>query len=177
MVRAISALLISSILVATGAYAEVIDRQPSGFAVRESRFIAAPATKVWAALVAPAGWWSSDHTFSHDARNLTLSPRPGGFWQETLPSGGGARHMVVVLVDPPSVLRLEGALGPLQAMGVVGHLTFRLTPQADGTSVTETYDAGGHAPGGLDKLADPVDAVLDEQLGRLKAHVESADVH
>ena len=83
MVRAITVLLMSGVLVAVGAHAEVIDRQPGGFTVRESRVIAAPVAKVWAALIAPAGWWSSDHTFSHDARNLTLSPKPGGSWQET----------------------------------------------------------------------------------------------
>jgi hypothetical protein len=55
---------------------------------------------------------------------------------------------------------------------VVGHLTFKLAPQSAGTAITETYDVGGHAQGGLDKLAGPVDAVLDEALGRLKAHVE-----
>jgi hypothetical protein len=56
---------------------------------------------------------------------------------------------------------------------VAGHLTFKLTAQAGGTLVTETYDVGGHAPGGLDKLAGPVNEVLDEQLGRLKTRVET----
>jgi uncharacterized protein YndB with AHSA1/START domain len=173
MGRTAAVLLLTSALTAGAARAEIIDSQPGGFTVRESRVIAAPPAAVWAALIAPAGWWDSQHTFSQDARNLTLSPRPGGFWQEALPSGGGARHMVVVLVDPPSVLRLEGGLGPLQALGVAGHLTFKLAAQAGGTLVTETYDVGGHAPGGLDKLAGPVNEVLDEQLGRLKSRVET----
>jgi uncharacterized protein YndB with AHSA1/START domain len=173
MMRASTVLLLTSVVVVGAARAEVIDSQPSGFTVRETRVIAAPPATVWAALVAPAGWWSSDHTFSHDARNLTLSPKVGGFWEESLPSGGGVRHLVVVLVDPPSTLRLEGALGPLQALGVAGHLTFKLAPEGGGTSVTATYDAGGHAAGGMDKLVGPVDGVLDAQLGRLKARVET----
>lgn len=173
MGRTATVLLLTSTIIAGAARAGVIESQPTGFTVRESRVIAAAAATVWAALVAPAAWWSSDHTFSRDARNLTLSPKPGGFWQETLPSGGGVRHMVVVLVDPPSTLRLEGALGPLQALGVAGHLMFKLTPQAAATLVTETYDVGGHAPGGLDKLAGPVNEVLDEQLGRLKSYAET----
>ncbi len=173
MIRLAAVSFLTFVLVAGAARAAVIDSQPGGFTVRESRIVAAPASKVWAVLVAPASWWDPNHTFSRDARNLTLSPRPGGFWQESLPSGGGARHMVVVFVDPPTTLRLEGALGPLQAFGVVGHLTFKLTPQDGGTSVTATYDAGGHAPGGLDKLASPVNEVLDEQLGRLKARAEA----
>jgi uncharacterized protein YndB with AHSA1/START domain len=171
--RAGAVLLLISVLIVGMARAEVLDSQPGGFTVRESRVIAASPAAVWAALVAPSGWWSSEHTFSRDARNLTLSPKVGGFWEESLPSGGGVRHMVVVMADPPSTLRLEGALGPLQALGVAGHLTFKLTPQGGGTAVTATYDAGGHAMGGLDKLAAPVDGVLDAQLGRLKTRVEA----
>lgn len=173
MVRVTAASLFACLLVNGAARAEVVDSQSGGFTVRESRVVAAPPAKVWAVLVEPASWWSSDHTFSGDARNLTLSAKPGGFWQEALPKGGGVRHMVVVFADPPSALRLEGALGPLQALGVAGHLTFKLGAQGGGTVVTETYDVGGHAPGGLDKLAGPVNEVLDEQLGRLKARAET----
>jgi uncharacterized protein YndB with AHSA1/START domain len=177
MNRVTAASVLACLLIAGAARPEVIDSQPSGFTVREGRVIAAPLAKVWAVLVAPASWWDSNHTFSRDARNLTLSPKPGGFWQESLPSGGGARHLVVVFVDPPTTLRLEGALGPLQADGAAGHLTFKLTPQDGGTSITLTYDVGGHAPGGLDKLAALVDGVLDEQLGRLKARAEAGGAH
>jgi len=173
MIRVTAVSFLTCLLIAGAARPEVIDSQPGGFAVRESRVVAAPPARVWAVLVAPGSWWSSDHTFSRDARNLTLSPKPGGFWLEALPGGGGARHMVVVYVDPPTTLRLEGALGPLQAFGATGHLTFKLIPQDGATAITETYDVGGHAPGGLDKLAAPVNEVLDEQLGRLKARAEA----
>ena len=83
------------------------------------------------------------------------------------------RHLQVINVQPGRQLRLEGALGPLQAFGVTGHLTLDLKGVLGGTNVTQTYDAGGHAPGGLDQLAAPVDRVLGEQLGRLKRFVES----
>ena len=159
--------------VAGGARAEVLDSQTGGFTVRESQVVNAPIRTVWDALVRPAAWWSSSHTFSHDARNLSLVAKPGGFWLETLPGGGGVRHLVVVYVDPPSTLRLEGALGPLQAFGVAGHLTFALKDQGGGTLITETYDVGGHAPGGLDKISAVVDHVLGEQLDRLKTLSET----
>jgi uncharacterized protein YndB with AHSA1/START domain len=168
--------LIAGTALAVGACAEVVDSQASGFTVRQSRVVAAPARTLWAALIRPGAWWSSNHTFSHDAHNLSLEAKPGGGWFETLPSGGGVRHLVVVNIDPPTLLRLEGALGPLQGLGVTGHLTFSLKAQGEATLITETYDAGGHAPGGLDKLADPVDRVLSEQLERLKTFVETGAV-
>ena len=129
---------------------------------------------MWATLLRPALWWSPAHTYSKDSANLTLEPRAGGDWIETLPGGGGVRHMAVVFVQPMKLLRLEGALGPLQDLGVTGHLTFTLAPEANGVRVTLLYDAGGHAQGGLgDRLAAPVDHVLDEQLGRLEAAAET----
>jgi len=166
-------LLVLSLAAMGAARAEVVDSQPGGFTTRQTALVNAPIAAVWAALIRPADWWSSDHTFSHEARNLVLEPRIGGDWRETLPNGGGARHLVVVYVAPPNALRLEGALGPLQSLGVTGHLTFTLKTQGDGTLVTQTYDVGGHAPGGLVSLADPVDHVLGEQLSRLKTLVET----
>ena len=35
-----------------------------------------------------------------------------------------------------------------------------------------TYAVGGYAPGGLEKLADLVDAVMAHQVGLLKQHME-----
>jgi uncharacterized protein YndB with AHSA1/START domain len=168
-------MVLTALAVAASARAEVLDSQAGGFTVRETRIIAAAPARVWAALIRPASWWSSDHTFSHDAANLTLEPTVGGAWLERLPSGGGVRHLTVVYVDPPSTLRLEGALGPMQAMGVTGHLTFALKPQGEVTLVTTTYDAGGHAPGpgGLGALSAVVDRVLGEQADRLKTYAES----
>ena len=81
--------------------------------------------------------------------------------------------MVVVYTDPPSALRLEGALGPLQAMGGGGHMTVTLKPRGAATNVTMTYDFSGHTPGGLKPMAPAVDGVLSEQLSRLKASVET----
>ena len=70
-----------------------------------------PAARVWSALIQPGQWWSSVHTFSHDAHNLTLDPRAGGCWCEALPSGGGVRHMAVVYVAPGQTLRVGVSIG------------------------------------------------------------------
>jgi hypothetical protein len=156
------------------ARAEIVDAQPNGFLVQESALVQASPAKVWQVLLVPARWWSSPHTFSGDARNLHLDARVGGDWTETLPSGGGVRHMTVVFIDPPSLLRMEGALGPMQDFGAAGHLTIRLKAEAGGTRVDFAYDLGGHSPHGLDKIAPAVDHVLGEQITGLKAAAEAS---
>jgi hypothetical protein len=160
-------------LLAGAARAEVTDRSDAGFEVRQVATIAAPQAKVYAALLKPSLWWNSAHSFSGDAKNLTLDPATGCFC-ETLPKGGIVRHMTVVYADGASQLRLEGALGPLQFTGASGHLGFALKEAAGQTTLTLTYDVGGYAKGGLaEKWAAPVDQVLGEQVTRLKRYAET----
>ena len=155
-----------------GARADVVDSQSNGFTVSHKVSIAAPPAKVWAALGQVGAWWDGEHSFSGDSRNLSLDLKPGGMFAEALSNGGAVRHMVVVYADPGKRLRMEGGLGPLQAYGVSGSLTFTLSAEGSGTVLVETYDVGGHAPGGLDKLAGVVDGVLTHQVDRLAAYAE-----
>ena len=157
------------------ARAEVVDVQPGGFEVRHSVEIAAPPAKVWAALGQVGAWWNSSHSWSGDAKNLSIDLKPGGCWCEALPkTGGGAWHMTVVFVDPGKTVRMAGALGPLSLSGADGHMIWMLAEKAPGaTTLTWTYDVGGYYKGGLDKLAGPVDGVLGEQAARLKKYVET----
>jgi uncharacterized protein YndB with AHSA1/START domain len=159
--------------IAGAARAEVVEADAGGFTVREKVDIAASPQVVWAALGHPGDWWSSEHTYSQDAHNLSVRLETGGCWCEALPGGGAVRHMVVVNVQPERTLRLVGALGPLQALGVAGAMTFTLKGEGGHTALTWTYDVGGHAVGGLDKLAGPVDGVLNEQAHRLEAYAEA----
>lgn len=78
-------------------------------------------------------------------------------------------HAEVVLVQPRTLLRLSGALGPLQELGAAGALSFALAKVQGGTEVTLTYRVGGFSPDGLDKLAPIVDRVLGDQLKRYAA--------
>lgn len=146
-----------------GARAEVVDAQPNGFEVRQTIQIAAPTDKVYKALTQPGRWWSSAHTFSGDASHLSLEPRAGGCFCEALPDGGSAAHLRVIMTQPGQTLRLEGALGPLQTLGVTGHLTWALAAKAGGTELTQTYDVGGYAKGGFGGWAPPVDRVLGDR--------------
>ena len=160
-------------LAAGAARGEVVEAAPGGFQVKETAEIAAPAAKVWVALAQVGGWWNSEHTWSQDAKNLSLDLKPGGCWCETLPGGGGAHHMSVIFVSTGKSVILEGTLGPLMFSGASGHLVWSLAEKDGHTTLTQTYYVGGYFQGGLDKLAPDVDEVLTEQLGRLKAYVET----
>lgn len=158
-------------LLAGAARAEVTDRSAAGFEVTETATIAAPRAKVWKALMQPGRWWSSQHSWSGDAKNLSIDP--GGCFCERLPKGA-VRHMMIAYADGTSQLRLFGALGPLQFTGASGHLGVVLKTAGAATDVVLTYDVGGYAKGGLaERFAAPADQVLGEQLGRFKKYVET----
>lgn len=147
---------------------------PTGFLVRHTATIGAPPARVYDALVRQVGsWWSSDHTFSGDARNLSIDARPGGCFCEKLKEGGGLEHMRVIYAAPGGLLRMSGALGPLQASGVAGSLTWSLAATPVGTTIELSYSVGGFLAGGFEKIAPAVSAVLEEQLRRFKRFVET----
>lgn len=166
-------------LVASRAPAEVSDVGPAGFTVTESADVAASPQRVYDAIIAPARWWNPEHTYSHDAANLSLDARPGGCWCETLPGGGSVQHLVVVAALPGKLLRLRGALGPLQQMALDGAMTFAPGTAANATHLSLTYTAGGHSRTGFAELSKAVDGVLDEQIARLKRLVDTGtpDTH
>jgi Polyketide cyclase / dehydrase and lipid transport len=154
------------------AAADVVSVGANGFEIRETAHTAASSDKVYAALLLPAHWWSSDHTFSGSAANLVLDAHAGGCWCETLPGGGSVEHLRVVFVSPGKTLRLRGALGPFQGLAVDGVMTWSVKSVADGTDVTFTYSIGGYAKDGFDELSKMTDRVLGEQMERFKKSVD-----
>jgi uncharacterized protein YndB with AHSA1/START domain len=164
--------------IAAGAsQAEVANVAPNGFAVKHSMTIQASPENVYEALVGKVGsWWNPEHTFSNDSKNLSIDARPGGCFCEKLGNGGGVEHMRVVFAWPGRMLRMTGGLGPLQGSGIVGSMTWQLAAAkgaAGATSLEFSYGAGGYMAGGFDKIAPAVDAVLGEQLARLKSFIET----
>jgi uncharacterized protein YndB with AHSA1/START domain len=153
---------------------EVIESTAAGFLVRNTAGINAPPATVYAALTdGVGGWWDPAHTLSHDARNLSVDAKPGGCFCERLPDGGGVQHMSVVYASPGKLLRLTGAIGPLQEAALAGTMTWNLLQAGGGTTVELIYTVGGFRAGGFRDMPTVVDVVLRGQLARLKAFVET----
>lgn len=168
----VPALVLAAALSAGQAAAE----SPGGFSGKHETVIAAPPGEVYRALVEDVGkWWNPAHTYSGDSANLSIDARPGGCFCEMLAGGGGVEHLRVVHAAPGAMLRLSGGLGPLQAHGVAGSMTWTLEDMEGGTAVELTYVVGGFMDGGLERVGGPVGAVIGEQLGRLKQYVETGD--
>lgn len=154
--------------------AAVVESAANGFAIVQTVRIAAPPDKVYDALVRPALWWSSGHTFSRSAANLSLEARAGGCFCEALPNGGSVRHAEIVYADPGSALRLRGPLGPFQGQGVDSAITFTLKAAgAGGTELEMENIVGGFMKGGFGAWPGRADAMLAEQIARLKAFLEA----
>ncbi len=155
-------------------FAEVVDSAETGFTVKNMIVVKTDSGNVFRSLVKDIDqWWSPDHTFSGKSENLRIDAKAGGCFCEKLDGGGSVRHMEVVFVKPGKMLRMTGALGPLQSLGVSGSMTFLLYSTSEGTAVELTYSVGGYVPGGLQNWASPVDQVLILQLTRLKNFIEA----
>jgi len=155
------------------AFAEVADSSTNGFTVKTSLTIQASPDGVYRRLVHNVGdWWSPQHTFSGDARNLTIDEKPMGCFCETLPGQGAVRHMEVLRFVQGKTLVLSGAIGPLQPLAAAATMTIQLSPGDTGTTVEVTYAVAGYLPEGMNNWAAPVDSVITDQFTRLKNYVE-----
>lgn len=155
--------------------ADVVDRSPAGFTIKTNVAVSASPQRIYQDLLNPGAWWDKAHTYSGDAKNMTLVAQPGGCFCEKW-AGGALEHGRVVNVSPNRMVRIATALGPLQELAVTGTMTWSIeaAKQGSGSTLTMTYAVGGYAPGGLDKLADVVDSVLKGQVQLLKAYAEKA---
>lgn len=155
------------------AFAEVVDAAKNGFTVRHSVVVDAGRAATYGVAVDNfAEWWSAAHSFTGVADNLYVTAKPFGCFCEKLGEDGGVIHMTVTFVNPGTMLRLTGGLGPLGLLGVDGNMTWEFDDAAaGGTRVTITYAVGGYMAEGLDSVAPAVDGVITEQLERLRARI------
>lgn len=166
---------------ANGAQAEVTNTADNGFTVQHQTVISGDTASVWKAMIAPSRYWNGDHSWTGNAENFYLVPQAGGCFCELIrttsddnikSSEGSVQHMRVIFAHNEKMLRLSGALGPLQGEAVTGMLTMLLQPQEDRTAVRFTYKVGGYMEFPVDQIAPAVDGVIGEQLTRLAALFE-----
>lgn len=163
-------------LAAAPAAAEVTRSSEIGFVSRNEVVVSATPKEVWLALISPASWWDKAHTWSGDAKNLTLTPQAGGCFCETIPEvdepgrftlQGSVEHMRVVQAYPEAALRMIGSLGPLQSEPVTGVLTIVLSKHEKGTRIVWEYNVGGSMRYEVPVISKAVDGVMATQLAAL----------
>ena len=174
--RLLHALGAFALLSAMPVAAEVTQSGEGGFVSRNEVVVSASPKEVWLALISPAGWWTSEHTWSGDAASLTLTPQAGGCFCEKIPEvdepgrftlEGSVEHMRVIQAYPERALRMVGALGPLQSEPVNGVLTIAISEVEAGTRIVWEYNVGGQMRYEVPVIARAVDAVMGIQLASL----------
>ena len=172
---------------------DVVEVRDDGFvSAFEVEIKAAPEPTFDALWKDVAKWWDPAHTYTGDAENMeffelgglfedlsSLVPADDSDQSESKPRSlfdfsvsPFALHMDIDMVQPPTALRLRGAMGPLQTLAVMGSMTFDLEATEDGTRLRYRYVVNGPR---LREWAEPVDRVMGGQLQRLRRYVESGD--
>lgn len=167
---------LASLACSVSASAEVTRATDDSFVSRHEVVVKASPKEVWLALISPATWWTSEHTWSGNSKNLTLVPQAGGCFCETIPEvdepgrftlEGSVEHMRVVQAYPESALRMVGNLGPLQSEPVTGVLTVAISKVGKGTRIVWEYNVGGPMRYEVPVISKAVDGVMGAQLAAL----------
>lgn len=159
-------------------HAEVKSTTDTGFNIVHLAEVAADPDTIWKRLIAPKSYWSKAHSWSGSSEGFYIDAQAGGcfceLFQEKGADGktkttGSVEHMRVIFAQPGKVLRMQGALGPLQSEAVLGTLTVAIEPLAEGkrSKLSFSYVVGGHMRYKIADIAPAVDKVLGEQFKSL----------
>jgi hypothetical protein len=162
------------------AYAEVKTTSDTGFNIVHITEVAVAPDVVWKRLVAPKEWWSKAHSWSGASDGFYIDAQAGGCFCELFQqkgvdgktkSTGSVEHMRVIFAQPGKVLRMQGALGPLQSEAMLGTLTVAMVATKDGkgTKLSFSYVVGGYMRYKVAEIAPAVDKMLGEQFKNLIA--------
>jgi hypothetical protein len=180
--------ILAAILAAcsTPAYAEIKAADQNGFNVVHKATVNATPQEIWKRLLAPKDWWSEAHSWSGTSDGFTLDAQANGcfceLFQETQKDGklktvGSVEHMRVIFALPGKVLRMQGALGPLQAEAVIGTFTVAIEPvkeDENNSIVSFSYVVGGYMRYKVSDIAPAMDKVIGEQFaGLIKSFVKT----
>lgn len=156
-------------LIATAAPAEVIEKDADHFVLRYSVALETTPEDIYAAVGKVGQWWDSAHTYSGDARNLTLPLEFGACFCEALKDGAPFEHGRVVQADPNLGVLLAAPLGPLKGKTTKADWSIGWTDGNRGYELIMTYVVRGP---GVGAFAEPVDGVMQTQFGRLAHFIE-----
>lgn len=156
------------------ANAEVKATSDSGFNIVHIASVAATPDAIWKRLLAPKDYWNKAHSWSGSSAGFYIDAQANGCFCELfqekgadgkLKTVGSVEHMRVIFAQPGKVLRMQGALGPLQSEAMIGTLTVAMEPAKDGktTKVSFSYVVGGYMRYKVPEIAPAVDKVLGEQ--------------
>ena len=165
-------------LIAAPAHAEIKSQSEIGFVVGHTSEVLAKPDEVWKRLLVPKEWWNPAHSWSGKTDGFYIDAQAGGCFCELLQDKaadgsvkprGSVEHMRVLFTDPGKVLRMTGALGPLQSEAMQGTLTVAMEPLKDGagTKISLSYVVGGYMRYKVAEIAPAVDAMLGDQFQRL----------
>ena len=159
---------------ASPAFAEVKSASETGFNIIHIATVDAAPEEIWKRLLAPKDYWNKAHSWSGSSAGFYIDAQANGcfceLFQEPDANGklktvGSVEHMRVIFAQPGKVLRMQGALGPLQSEAVIGTLTVAIDPNkyGVGTKVSFSYVVGGYMRYKVSEIAPAVDKVLGEQ--------------
>lgn len=167
-------------LIPAPAIAEVRNADDNGFVIFHTAEISTSPEAIWQRLIVPKDWWQKEHSWSGSSEGFYIEPKAGGCFCETflekqengdVKNTGSVEHMRVIFAQAGKVLRMQGALGPLQSEAVTGTFTVAMAPQPGGKSskISFSYVVGGYMryKGGV--IAPAVDKVLAAQFASLIA--------
>lgn len=184
-VKPVSALLgLAALVCGAPVAAELTRTTDDSFVSRHEVVVEATPKQVWLALISPADWWTDEHTWSGESANLSLMPKAGGCFCETIPERdepgrftleGSVEHMRVVQAYPEIALRMVGNLGPLQSEPVTGVLTIAISTVDNGTRIVWEYNVGGPMRYEVPVIAKAVDGVMGAQLAALAKPLKVVD--
>jgi hypothetical protein len=168
------------------AHAEIKAADQNGFNVVHKATVNATPEVIWKRLLTPKDWWSEAHSWSGTSAGFTLNAQANGCFCELfqekqldgkLKTVGSVEHMRVIFALPGKVLRMQGALGPLQAEAVTGTFTVAIEPVKDDESnsiVSFSYVVGGYMRYKVSDIAPVMDKVIGEQFaGLIKPFVKT----
>lgn len=156
-------------LAASPASAEVVERSADHFVLRYDVALEASPADFIDALEHIGEWWNPAHTWSGDARNLSLALDPGTCFCEALPDDATFEHGWVSEYDPDTGLLLEAPLGPLKGRTTGADWSIGWTGANRGSELVMSYVVRGEDVGAM---ADAVDAVMGDQFHRMVRFIE-----